>query len=182
MLTEFQAKKLKHMFSLFDNDKDGYLTEEDYVRIGDNFARLYDYPLGSPAHMTLQKEFAVFWQGIERLASGSTPGKVSSDAFLAGQDLWLSDREGFNASTEALVKMTLEIADRDGDGKLAQQEFLFNLLASNVNLSDAVESFHHIDQDGDGYVTKEEMARSLVEVYYSDDPHAAGNWLLGPVR
>jgi hypothetical protein len=73
------------------------------------------------------------------------------------------------------------LSDQDGDGRLSQQEYVANLRSFNVNEAAANEAFRRLDQDGDGYLTQAELSRCVEEFFYSEDPEAPGNWLVGPI-
>ena len=181
MLTGFQQRKLNVMFNLYDVDKNGFVEQADYEQIVQNLATTLGFPPGSPEYIRLHAKHMAVWHGMQQL--GSTPGsqRVSREERLAGYDRLLDDKDRFLATVGSWSDTLIELSDQDGDGRLSQQEYVANLRSFNVDEAAAHEAFRRLDQDRDGYLTHAELSRSVEEFFYSEDPDAPGNWLVGPI-
>jgi Ca2+-binding EF-hand superfamily protein len=92
------------------------------------------------------------------------------------------------ASTEAITDLSERycaavcvMADADGDDRLSHAEYVRWAMAANgASEADAAAAFSALDTSGDGYITKEELLRAMVEYATSVDD-APGNELFGPV-
>jgi Ca2+-binding EF-hand superfamily protein len=77
-----------------------------------------------------------------------------------------------------LVFNTVDI-DRSNNLDLTEWKIFFSIF--NIPVVYANESFQHIDQNGDGSITREELFPLLEEFYYSEDENAVGNKVFGPI-
>ena len=107
-------------------------------------------------------------------------GVVEQDEYIAGMDAWLEHRESFEAAMDAIVGSFYRIVDRDGDGRIDQEERTLNYRAHDLDEAAARAVFEKLDRNGDGVISKDEMVTSILEAYYAEDPEAPGNWLALP--
>ncbi|BAY49440.1 calcium-binding EF-hand-containing protein [Scytonema sp. HK-05] len=78
-----------------------------------------------------------------------------------------------------LAQALFSICDRDNDGSLEQSEFAKFHEAFGCTPANSQLAFKHLDADGDGTLTVEELLNAWHEYYTSNDPQARGNWLYG---
>src|SRR5215472_5062757 len=121
------------------------------------------------------------WNGMEQLGGAPGSQRVSREERLAGYDRLLSAKDHFLTIVGSWADTLIELSDQDGDGRLSQQEYVANIRGFHVEEAAAHEAFRRLDQDGDGYLTHAELSRSVEEFFYSEDPEAPGNWLVGPI-
>jgi hypothetical protein len=181
MLTDFQKRKLNVLFNLYDVDKDGFEEQADFEQIVQNLATTLRIQPGSPEHTRLYAAHVAVWNNVQQLVGSPGSQRVARGEYLAGYDRLLSAKGNFLAAVGSWSDSLIELSDRDGDGRLSQQEYVANLRSFNVDEAAANEAFRRLDLDGDGYLTHDEISRSVEEFFYSDDPEAPGNWLVGPV-
>jgi Ca2+-binding EF-hand superfamily protein len=177
MLTPFQQQKLGKMFDLYDANKDGHIEEADYLRVAEGFARGTGTRPGSAEHDQLRAAYLGFWNRLRQVSDADKDGKVTRDEFIASYDTMLAMRDSIVGVAQSILHLT----DRDHDGKISRAEFAANLQAYGVAERDAGEAFGHLDRDGDGYLTIGELLLNVEEFFYGEDPHAPGNWLVGPL-
>jgi len=75
----------------------------------------------------------------------------------------------------------VEMTDHDRDGRIAEADFVTNLRAYGQGEEPARAAFKKLDRDGDGHLSKEELLAAVEEFFFSEDPAARGNWLIGPL-
>lgn len=182
MLTELQKRKVTHQFHAYDSDRTGYIERGDYERSIEHVAKSFGYVPGTPEHDELRRYFLELWENIAKLADGDEDGRVSLDEYIASHDSLLADRETFLAGMAVVVDRFFVIGDRDRDGHIVESEYAMHVAPFGVSAEEARGSFERLDRDGDGKISRDEMLKNLEEFYFSDDPDARGNWVLGPLR
>ena len=173
MLTEFQQRKLSHMFDVYDADKNGYLEESDFSQVGQRFDQLLNLPHDQAANW-----FMMFWQGLAQVAGPD--GRVSREAWLAFLDQMWSQPAVYEATIEGGVAFYFTALDANGDGLLSLPELRVFFQALNMGEDLADQVFPMLDINHDGAISLAEYNQCVRE-FYGDDPAAAGNWLLGPI-
>ncbi|MGW0737695.1 EF-hand domain-containing protein [Streptomyces sp. NPDC002851] len=181
-MPEFLDDKLSRRFRTWDRDGNGYLEQVDFEhgaqRLGDAFGQ----PADSPQRQRMRDMCLQLWQGLEQLADADGDGRISEAEYKkAFTELILQRPGAFDAAYAPFVSTLMAMADHDGDGKLDRGEYRsWFVTAFGITEHDANTAFDKVDSDGDGHVTQEEMVAAIRDYYFSDDPSAAGNWLLGP--
>jgi Ca2+-binding EF-hand superfamily protein len=180
MLTDFQKRKLTALFNLYDVNKDGFVEQADFEHIVRNLATTQGFQAGSEEYTRLSANHMAVWHNIQRLSGASDSQRVTPQEFIAGHDQLLEVKDNFLATVGSFADSIIELSDRDGDRRLSQQEYVADLRGFNAAEADANEAFRRLDRNGDGYLTHEEISLAVEEFYYSEDPEAPGNWLIGP--
>src|SRR5262249_32334115 len=113
----------------------------------------------------------------------TTPGdRIPKDVWLAARDKVLADKQAFMQKwIDGLADVLFRVIDANGDDRISLQEYKDFLTVHGRNPVDADLIFPKIDTDNDGFVSREEMKKAVVEFYYSDDASSPGNWLFGEV-
>ncbi len=181
MLSDLQTRKLSHAFRLADMDDDGALQRADYEMYAAQMANAFDVPHDSSASRALNEKIMGDWEMMRQLVARGDD-KVTLQEFLAFFDEVINSPM-FDPFVEGYVDGTLEmwrVVDPNGpaDGATPFRYARF-LKAFNIGEADAAEAFKHLDTNGNGVMSREEMIAAQKEFFASSDPNAAGNWLLG---
>ncbi|MEV4315132.1 EF-hand domain-containing protein [Actinocrispum sp. NPDC049592] len=173
----FLEQKIRAGFAHLDADGDGFLTEDDHILMGQRSAAALGYAAGSRSEQFMIDSYLRVWRIVHQ--SHAIEGKVSAEEFLAAM---LALRANPAVLTD-LANALFSIADRSGNGRIDLGEYLAFLQGQAPNLPEAegIEAFSHLDRDSDGHLTREELARAVVEYWTSDNLTATGNWLLGHI-
>jgi Ca2+-binding EF-hand superfamily protein len=172
----YLERKIRAGFTHLDADGDGVLTEDEHILMGKRTAAALGYPEGSRSEQHMIDAYCQVWQThLSRDADGD--GKITADEFVASTKSLSNDP----AVLEELANALFNIADRGGDGEIDLGEYLAFVRGHAPRLSEAdvIDGFAHLDQDGDGRLTRDELVSAIVEYWTSEDPNARGNWFLG---
>ena len=179
MLTKFQKRKLTVLFHHQDMDNDGFLGKADYELFVKRVGEVQNYPPGSPQYEALYAQNMAVWEQVRQVADKDGDDRVSLEEFLQSYDVTLSEEKLFDQLVTQYGKSLLALWDRDGDGRLSGVEYVALSGCWGVGEGAAREAFRHLDRDGNGYLTIEELMQTAKE-FYGDDPDAPGNWMAGP--
>jgi juvenile hormone diol kinase len=179
MLTELQKRKLTVLFHHHDMDNDGFLGKADYEQFAKRFCEIQNYPPGSPEYEAMYTQNMAVWEHVRQVADKDKDDRVSLEEFLESYDVTLSDENLYNQLVTEYGKSVLALWDRDGDGRLSGVEYVALFECYGLAEEAAKEAFRHLDRDGSGYLTIDQLMKNAKE-FYGDDPNAPGNWTLGP--
>ena len=178
MLTEFQKRKLTHVFGLFDNDHSAHVDKSDLDRVVENLAGAIDAKAGSAGHRILEARYGDLWKVLEGI-DADRDGRVTLDEWLRAMEAITGSEHKYDQVFGQMVDQVFDLLDHDGDSQVTSDEFVQWLGANNVSMKSARDAFRKIDLDHDGILSKDEMTYLMLDFFYSDDPKAPGNWLFG---
>ena len=176
-LSELRRRKLTRMFHLTDHDHSGGVEGADFERLALYCALDSGFQPEQAEHRRLAAAMAAQWERLRRSADRSGDGAITLEEYLH----YFGDAANSAAWIEDIGQLIMAMMDPNHDGRISRAEYIANL--GPVGTSDGVAAtiFARLDHDGDGYITRGELTRALVEYFLGDDPAAAGNELLGPL-
>jgi Ca2+-binding EF-hand superfamily protein len=180
MLGHLQIKKLIRRFEVSDTDYNGILERSDFERIAELTAELRGWSTDSPAYETLYGNLMGWWTGMQSAADVDQSNQVTLQEWLAYHDKLLSDPAVYQATIGAVVEFDMVVYDLDGDGALNLGDYTAFFKSLGLSTAMAAEAFARLDMNGDGLISHAELLQLVDEYFKSNDPQAAGNWMLGP--
>jgi len=180
MLTELQNRKLTSLFYWYDTDGSGDLKLDDYERLVRNIGQIRGHGPGSQEYDGLRRQFMFAWSSLVASADKSGDNAISLEEWLAYMDKILNIEEAAGRTVTSLATLITNMVDIDGNGRITPQEYALFLKAYNVDERLFDDIFQHLDLNGDGYLSRDEIFNLVHQFYLSDDPQAPGNWLVGP--
>lgn len=181
MLTDLQTRKLTHTFNVADLDHDGVLRREDYEAYAVAMANAFGVAHDSSAYQGLQQKSLADWEMTRQLAARGDDS-ITLPEFLAFHDSVIHSPmlDSFvSGYVDSVLKMwTMVDPQGPADGANAERFARF-LGVFGISRAEANDAFHHLDRNGSGFMDRAEMIQAQKEFFVSDDPNAAGNWLLG---
>ncbi|MFB8790060.1 MAG: EF-hand domain-containing protein [Potamolinea sp.] len=198
MLTELQKRKLKKLFDLYDVDGSGFITEADYEKMAQSQAKVMDYQSGSLQYNIIRSQFQTLWKDLQKEIDINNDGEITLEEFLEYKDKQLNSQQGYRplwleqsgtetsqsyerSGEDAIIKLTnliFERLDTDGSGEISREEYKQGFVVQqDESLSEEI--WDKLDINGDGNLSKEEVLQHVHDFFYSNDPEAPGNWLLG---
>jgi Ca2+-binding EF-hand superfamily protein len=171
-ISEFGTRALAARFEHWDRNHSGCIEWTDLAesarRVGEAFGRAAD----SSEQRAVTESCRQFWQTLVQHADVDFDGRISQDEYVAAfTNEVMADVGTFDRVYRRLLEDVVTLADASGDGKLNAEEYT-RLMQSwyNAEESDAIAAFRHVDLDGDGFLTLDEMIRSATDFYLSEDP------------
>lgn len=180
MLTALQQRKLARLFMLYDVDRNGFIEQTDFEQIAHRTALAMAHQPGSLEYTTLHSQYMTGWARLLQLGDRDHDQRLTLAEYCAAYDKMLAQPEQFTAMMMAIVKTIITLLDTDKDGKVSVPEYTAYLLGWRTTEAELIETFHRLDHNGDGYLTADELRQNAEEFFFSDDPTAPGNWLVGP--
>ncbi|HYF61690.1 MAG TPA: EF-hand domain-containing protein [Herpetosiphonaceae bacterium] len=176
MLSEVQQRKLTRLFNLLDTDHDGVISQADYRQRIDRLSG--GHAAGSAEHEAVERGHMNDWQRTRAFADQNRDQQVVLPEFLAANEALLSDRQEFAAHGGTLIAITVGLVD-GGDGPIGADGYASSLGEFGVGEEEARAAFVRLDRSGDGRLSRDELRQAVDEFFFSTDPEAPGNWLLG---
>lgn len=178
-LTPFRRGKLLNQFRALDRDSDGRVSRDDFTGVARRICGIFDIDVTSQAGQEL---FAAH-TGIFDQICGATSSGVTFDEFLQGAEATLLSHEGSVKSIMTpMLRAVIRWCDSEGDKELSSSEFRRLLWAWGQSEEHALAAFNSLDLDKGSQLSEREMLEALEEFYLSEDPHAPGNTLFGPLE
>ncbi|HWI62606.1 MAG TPA: EF-hand domain-containing protein [Symbiobacteriaceae bacterium] len=180
MFTDLQKRKLIRYFHVLDSDRNGYLEKADFDQILRNLAELRGWKPGTAHFTALEAGVMSIFGNTVKHADKDGDGRCTLDEWFGMEEEVLGTPENFRLYSLDVAKGLFDVIDFDLDGEIGSQEWVnFFHAFCRLPVGAALESFTHLDKNGDGRLTKDEILELVREFHYSDDPAAPGNWLFG---
>ncbi|MFB4292602.1 EF-hand domain-containing protein [Nonomuraea sp. ATR24] len=141
-------------FKDLDTDGDGALTRDDYVALAERRCTAAGVAPDSPQGRSVVEAYAATWASHARAMDLDHDEQITLDEYVRSFESMV--RSGTMSQVLApMFRATFELADRDGDGALAAEEFraLWSRPADGL-----AAAFQEADADGDGRISYEEYA------------------------
>ncbi|MEV6521796.1 EF-hand domain-containing protein [Longispora sp. NPDC051575] len=182
MTTELQSRKLDKAFGHLDIDGNGHVDHVDVVALGSRLLAGFGEEPTNAKGQDVINGLETFWQTLLSAIDLDGDRRVSPHEWRAGMtSAFIEDRARFEAALRPAAEAVIRLADTDGDGVVAREEFHTLQHAFGTPAHEIDQAFTRLDTDGSGTVTVDELVAAAREFYTSDDPHSGGNWLFGPV-
>merc|ERR1719309_172658 len=144
------------IFSLGDVDGDGEITLEEFIA------------LMSPSASSVVKRISKSFKNLNDVKAAFKKIDTDNDGLLSKKEIMASSGNKFDAEE---VDAIFALGDVNGDGQIDMGEFISIMFPSAVDvalqvsqtfktLDDVKQAFKLLDKDGDGSITKQEMAKS----------------------
>ncbi|MFI6095817.1 EF-hand domain-containing protein [Lentzea sp. NPDC051213] len=179
-ITAFLNRKLARRFRTYDSDGDGFIAREDFTTAGARTTKAFGLADDDPKAVRFQHTLIGLWEQLHSVTDPDHRGRISLDEYKkAFANGLLETPESFDAGYIPFLDAVMSIADEDNDGKLTVEEHV-KWTGALMELSEAdARGIHDLLSDEDGLLSTQALLEAIREFYFSEDPAAAGNWLLG---
>jgi Ca2+-binding EF-hand superfamily protein len=182
MLNILQQRKLDRAFSHLDTDRDGVIEWEDWIELATRITGAFGQSPASAQGAEVVSSFEQLWQTLLSHLDLDGDRRISPQEWQSGMaQAFVNSEDSYRANFHPAAVAVFGLADTDNDGHLTLQEFLALQRAFGTGPDDAEKAFQHLDRDGSGTLTVEELVRASEQYYRGADSDAEGNWLWGPI-
>jgi hypothetical protein len=182
MLGDLQKKKASHYFDLIDEDENGFIESNDFKLRAERLAEARDVT-DEEALSKIRDRVMTWWEHLCAIADFDDDDRVTREEW---ETYWESLDAGVNQGGKESEK-TLQSLEQAAKGTfkaintnappITQEEYADWLDAWGVE--GATAAFQHLDRDGSGTLTEDNLIEAVKEFYLSNDPEAPGNALYG---
>ncbi|MCP2327164.1 Ca2+-binding EF-hand superfamily protein [Hamadaea flava] len=181
MSTTLLDLKLDRAFGHLDVNANGHIEHDDVVALVARLVAGFRETPASPKSKAVADGFEEFWQSLLVAVDADGDRRLTPEEWNTGMVRAFVDADsGFDRHFRPAVEAVLRLADADDDEKLGIDEFQTMQKAFGTRPADAQEAFDHLDADGDGALTVEELI-TAARRYYTGQGGAAGDWLFGKI-
>jgi hypothetical protein len=179
-ITAFLDRKLARRFRTYDSDGDGFIEREDFTQAGERTTKAFGLAGDDPKAIRFHNTLIGLWDQLSSVTDQDHHGRISLDEYKkAFANGLLETPESFDEGYVPFLDAVMAIADEDDDGKLTLAEHVA-WTGALMNLSEGdARGIHDLLSDEDGLLSTQALLDAIREFYFSEDPAAAGNWLLG---
>ncbi len=181
MLSEFQQRKLRHLFTVYDVHTNGFLERDDYELLAHAAATERSHPPGSTEHERITRAFLTQFERMKAIADFSRDGRVAPDEWLDFFEIVLADENAFEAVVGETVNLLFDMFDLDHDDVLDPEEVASLRRAFGVRTESGDDFFATLDTNGDGKLSAAEVRAAVEQFFRSEDPSEPGNLFFGPL-
>ena len=181
MLSNFQKKKMTHLFHFFDRNGNGFIEPKELDYIVENLA-VSDDPNEQAHQKRLQQMFYRFWKQLVDAADDNADGKISLKEFVSVHEILIADSACYQRYVYPFIESLFHLIDLDRDKRWDRKEFSHFYKLCKQNEGYAEEAFSKMDSNSDGYLSHLEVLFYFREFYLSNDKNAVGNYFFGKME
>jgi len=184
MPSDFQIRKLTHLFHAQDTNGDGALQWEDFRAQAIRLCEIQGAGADSPTFALVQRRMMVCWQELADWADANRDGQIQLSEYLGFYGMLIDTSVGTTLRRPpswlgAIAEDLFDLCDLDGDGYIGPSELSAFLRAYGTDEARAAALFSTLDRDGDGQINRDEARLIAWEFFIGDDPTQPGNYIFG---
>jgi len=173
---ELWRSKVKTMASMFDHDKDGYVSDEEIEDAKKSYAALYKGTDPTPFDRVIQ---AIDKQWESVTLNAPDRAHISYDDYANG--VLAAGEDQCQSLMSPVSDMFFDLVDTNGDGQITRDEMEALLNTFTLATSDNIaQAFQAIDTDSNGVISKDEYTTAIVQYYCSGVSNPA-DVMFGPL-
>ncbi|OAD53770.1 Sarcoplasmic calcium-binding protein [Eufriesea mexicana] len=172
----FWRRKMRTLHSHLDVNKDGVISYDDFMLLGDRFSDLGHLTL--EAKTEFKKVLNEMWE--EQWGEISPYNLICVEKYLEEMQHVLNDTS-LKKKCHHFLPFLFKVFDKDQSGEISVQEFKLFFQCLDLTHDDAIISFSHIDTNDDGKISFEEFITLGREFFITEDPTKPSKYFWGPL-
>ena len=181
MLTNFQKEKISHYFgTVMDQDRNGVLEKEDFRRIGESLCTLWGYKPDTLEYDRVIANNLKSWKTFKSYFKDKN-AVANEEQFIHFFEKMLApgSKKLYKKFVLNMVSSLFDAFDANEDGVISIDEYSDMFLCYHIPIKYSAKAFVKLDQNGDGHITRKELACAINEFFRSNNEKSPGNWLFG---
>ncbi|CAL7947167.1 unnamed protein product [Xylocopa violacea] len=172
----FWRRKMRTLHSHLDVNKDGVISYDDFMLLGERFSDLGH--LTPEAKNEFKKVLNEMWE--EQWGEISPYNLICVEKYLEEMQHVLND-SSLKKKCHHFLPFLFKAVDKDRSGEISVQEFQLFFKCLGLTHDDAVISFSHIDTNDDGKISFDEFITLGREFFLTEDPRKPSKYFWGPL-
>ncbi|KAG7209318.1 hypothetical protein KM043_015429 [Ampulex compressa] len=173
----FWRRKMRTLHSHLDVNKDGVISYDDFMLLGERFSEL--------GHLSEEgkQEFKHFLNDMwaEQWGEISPYNLICIEKYLEEMHHVLNDRS-LKKKYHHFLPYLFKAVDKDQSGEISVEEFKLFFQCLGLTHDDAVVSFSHIDTNDDGKISLEEFVTLGRDFFLTEDQTRPSKHFWGPLE
>ncbi|XP_003706299.1 sarcoplasmic calcium-binding protein [Megachile rotundata] len=174
--SHFWRRKMRTLHSHLDVNKDGVISYDDFMLLGERFCDLGH--LSPEAKVEFKKLLNEMWE--EQWGEISPYNLVCVEKYLEEMQHVLND-SSLKKKCHHFLPFLFKAVDKDQSGEISVEEFQLFFQCLGLTHDDAIISFSHIDTNDDGKINFEEFITLGREFLITEDPTKPSKYFWGPL-
>jgi len=182
-LSDFQKKKLEHLYNLFyDVNHDGKVDWDDFKMSLEKIAKINGWEPESEKMKGASETLKMIWDSLKTNADKNSDGIVSHDEWLT---MWGECSESIMAKQEfpywlsAYMGFMFDAADTSGDNIIDKDEYTKAYTGFGLPAAQCEAAYDAFTANGTIQLNRELYSKLWHDYFLSDDQAAKGNALFG---
>ncbi|XP_053979683.1 sarcoplasmic calcium-binding protein [Hylaeus volcanicus] len=174
--SNFWRRKMRTLHSHLDVNKDGVISYDDFMLLGERFSDLGH--LSPKAKAEFKKVLNDMWE--EQWGEISPYNLICIEKYLEEMHHVLND-PSLKKKCHHFLPYLFKAVDKDQSGEISVEEFKLFFQCLNLTHDHAVVSFSHIDTNDDGKISYEEFVSLGRDFFLTEDPTRPSKHFWGPL-
>jgi Ca2+-binding EF-hand superfamily protein len=173
--------KLDRAFGHLDVNRNGHIDHDDVVALTERLVKGFHEEPDGARGKALADGFEEFWQSLVAAVDADGDQRLTPEEWNEGMvKAFVEPEAGFDRHMRPAFEAVVRLADTDGDGSIGYAEFQTMQKAFGTRERDTREAFDHLDGDGSGALSVDELIEAARQ-YYTGKGSKAGDWLFGKI-
>jgi len=183
MASEFQKKKLMHLFNTFyDYNGDGVIEWVDFEALVDTVCAIHGWTKGDEKSKKCLDTLQTVWGGLRKYADKNADERITpAEWFLMWEECY-KNKTALPDWQLSYCNFFFDITDTSGDGVVDIDEYKVVYKGFKFTEKECEEAFNVISANGTNEVTRVAYQKLWTEFVMSDDTNAPGNKLFGAIK
>lgn len=181
--SDTQKRKIHHLFNVLDMDRNGFLQPDDFVNVGRRIVDLLCLEQDSrAARLIILKSHRLFVQLLTDLHNPELSLTLWDWVEFFREQVENKEEGILDHYIKRTSRHVFDLFDMNRDHLMSRIEYTDMLTIYNLSHEKVIQGFEELDENGDNFISIDEMINGLRNFFRSSDPNAKGNLIFGEWR